>query len=490
MGVNAKRFVAPSLAAAVVAALALFQLGAKSLWLDEGTSVFVARMDWHSLWDYAIHHEPNLGAYYLLLHVWLVIGDSEWVLRSLSVVAAIGTVPLVYVIGESLFGRRVAVLASLFFSVNAFVIAHAQEARPYALVVLLSTVSSYLFIRAMSEPSTNLYWILYVLTGTLAVYVHVFAGFVLFAHMCSLVFLRREDVPLRSLMWVYGAVGVLTLPLLILLWRSGSDRISWLQRPTIRYVIGEFADAVGGVVGGGRPLLLLYFVACGLALWPAARAWKSAGVGLESWRFGFVLAWLLIPVVLSLAISLVQPLFLARYLIVCVPAVALVASIGVANVRRQWLQVALVIALVVLAGRGLVFWYEHDKEGWREAAASVLAGARRDDAIIFYHPDIVMPFGYYVLRTDGGSRRWPDAIYPAIDWNEKPSATTLQGPNDLRQLSANRFPRVWLVLSHDQDDATEIRERRLILEALESSYEKVSQERFIGIDVILYQSGS
>jgi hypothetical protein len=69
--------------------LGSFRLGAKSLWWDEGFSVWLARLDWPTAWQLMRTAEANMMLYYVLLHFWLRLGMSEVAVRSLSTVAAV-----------------------------------------------------------------------------------------------------------------------------------------------------------------------------------------------------------------------------------------------------------------------------------------------------------------------------------------------------------------------------------------------------------------
>ena len=186
---------------------------------------------------------------------------------------------------------------------------------------------------------------------------------------------------------------------------------------------------------------------------------------------------------------MVKPIFISKYLIVSLPAVVLIASVGLASVRRRWVLFAHLTLVVVFAARGLVRWYGADnKEQWREAVAMVLANTRENDAIVFHNPPVVQPFGYYVLMTDGGADRAPEAISPAMLWNEDLSPVAQQESLEQLLRQDERPPRLWLILSHDERDARAVRERRSMLDALSAAYRKVSESRFIGIRVILFES--
>src|SRR5579872_5244212 len=87
-------------------------LACKPFWFDESFSAEVARLDWpnflHLLW----WREANMSLYYGLLRLWMgvvpVQGQSEFFIRSLSVLIAVATVPAVYWLAKMLYHRRVA----------------------------------------------------------------------------------------------------------------------------------------------------------------------------------------------------------------------------------------------------------------------------------------------------------------------------------------------------------------------------------------------
>src|SRR5690242_7102227 len=69
----------------ITAAGALFRLlhlGAKGLWQDEPLTAALARMSWPQLWHNVLHGEAGFQpAYFLLMHGWIRLGNSEFWLR-------------------------------------------------------------------------------------------------------------------------------------------------------------------------------------------------------------------------------------------------------------------------------------------------------------------------------------------------------------------------------------------------------------------------
>src|SRR5437879_4020633 len=125
--------------------LCLLSLGHLSLDFDEAVSIVYSQVDWKSLWK-VLADDPNMSLYYGLLHFWVTLnGTSEFGARSLSVIPAVATVPLLYSLAARLLGSRAALISCLLLTLNTFFIQFAQEARSYSLVLFLITLSSLLF---------------------------------------------------------------------------------------------------------------------------------------------------------------------------------------------------------------------------------------------------------------------------------------------------------------------------------------------------------
>src|SRR5580704_13779058 len=118
--------------------LRLSHLGAKSLWLDEGATVALARASWqHFAWIWW-HGEANLQTiYFLLMRGWIHFGSSEAWIRSLSAIFGIASIPLMYVVARKFTGLTWSLAAAALLAFNPTHIFYSQEARSYTLAILL-----------------------------------------------------------------------------------------------------------------------------------------------------------------------------------------------------------------------------------------------------------------------------------------------------------------------------------------------------------------
>lgn len=470
----------------LAAGLGVLLLGRKSLWLDEVFSVFAAKLDWAHLWSLASTTQANMSFYYVLLHLWINLGDSEFVVRCLSLVAAVGTVPVFYLLSRRLFGSTVAAVASFLLAINAFFITSAQEARGYSLVLLLVTISSYEFVRGIEQPS-RWSWIVYVLASVLAVYTHLFAVFVPLAHLVSLPFLKPRRVSVRALVASFGSIGVFASPLALFVLTRDVGQIDWISRPSLTSLVGAFQSLAGR---GGRLLLVSYFLICCVAVVAGLRKTsRGTDPADRKWRAAFVLTWLFTPILVSFAFSVaIKPIFLPRYLIVSLPPLVLLAAVGIVNLSRRRLQVGVALLLTLLSGRALVSVYAHETEDWRAVTGFVVGETHDDDGIVFVAPYVRAPFEYYVNRFQAVGRA-PDPFYPGGNWTSN-SLLEPEAPDEaaaLGTLTASRYERVWLVLSHEGATSREREENRSIEASLERVYVRLMDRRFAGVRVLLYE---
>ena len=99
--------------------------------------------------------ESNPPLYYVLAWAWAkAFGTGEFGLRSLTAVFGAATVPVGYLVGRQLTGRRAGLVLAALIAVNPMLIWYSQEARSYALLVFFGALSLLFFVRAL-EPGAG-----------------------------------------------------------------------------------------------------------------------------------------------------------------------------------------------------------------------------------------------------------------------------------------------------------------------------------------------
>jgi uncharacterized membrane protein len=196
-----------ALLTALATALRVATLGKQSLWFDEAFTVVHVFRGSLGATVHAIARTENTPPLWYVLD-WLLsraLGTGAVALRLLSALAGIATVPVAWAIARRLAGERAALLAALLVAVNPLFVWYSQEARAYALFVLLASLAMLCFLRALERPTVRRLAQL-ALSGSLALLSHYFAVFLL-APMVAWLAWRARRRP--------GALGVVLVPVLV-----------------------------------------------------------------------------------------------------------------------------------------------------------------------------------------------------------------------------------------------------------------------------------
>jgi mannosyltransferase len=384
----------------LAAYLRLRHITAESLWFDESASVTIAQFPWPDLLPAIRRSENTPPLYYVLLKVWIsAFGASELSVRLPSAIFGVASVWFVSRLGRRLVGRWTGVLAALFMSVSSYQIFYSQEARSYALMTLLALWSWDEYLTLTEAPTTAAeirYW----LASVLLLYSHLYGGLILLAqnvaYFARLIIRRRMDEHVVSparwvMLQIAVAAGFAAYVRTVLDWYQYRAPGFW-ARPNIHAFTGAYL-----AYAGSATLLI------GFAVLAAIGASRQS----LRQRLPLMLSWLLLPVVVPVAISILkEPLFIDRYSQTVAPALYLLAAAG-ATVLPLRVVIAPLIAIAVIAF-SLVAPPPHGKEDWRGVAGYLTRYAQPGDYIMINQRSAKWPFMRYFGRGDVTVKSFPD----------------------------------------------------------------------------------
>jgi mannosyltransferase len=472
----------------------------KPFWFDESFSVEMARMDWRNFLHLLWWREANMSLYYVLLRAWLHFGQNPFFIRSLSVVFAAATLPAIYWVARRLYNSQVGLIAAALFASNAYSVRYAQEARSYSLFLLLATLSSGFLVAWLREP-TRPHWFGYVLATALAVYAHFYAILLVAAHAIAggggRAFgpLKQPELRTGELRRAWIAIAVAALPPLIFVAKTGAGPIKWIQRPGGGDIFGLFRDLAGAA---SWPLLALLTCACVAAIVPYARSLPTRPQSWEVWRCQFLLVWLLFPVAFTVGLSLARPVFLARYMIFCMPPLLILAAAGIARLELWWMQVLVLSAALVLSAQGISFVYGHDFDNQRDDSSAatdfILDHSEAGDGIIFHIAETRIPYEFFRSVRAGRNtaspkfdgQLGPEILFPrhgpGLDYRDFTGKPT----EEFLREAARSSPRLWVMLMHNgnagKPDPTTVALSRVLPEFLP----KMLSWQFARVEIRLY----
>jgi mannosyltransferase len=393
--------------------LRLTALDRQSLWFDEADAVIRAQSDLVTVLRTFVQPGENGPLYHLLLHFWIEIaGSSERVVRFPSAVAGVLTIPVMYLIGLRTLGQRTGILAAGLLAISPYHVWYSQEAKMYSMAVLLTLLSTALLVEALRR-NERWWWAGYVIVTTLGFYFHV-TTVLIFGAQCAFVLLTWGRWRGRRRAWIIS-VALLTLPYLpIALWAtqvvSGAG-VTWHSHVSlwemIRITATKFAANRADLVTEQRATwLYLALAGAGLAggTFEAWR-WRARGAAAGGWIALFACL-VLLPLVGFFVLTLRQPLFNDRYLIMALPAYLLLAAAGIRFLeRRVWpigfAALALVLILAWPPLRDVNRTTETQKEDWRPAYGLIAQHAEPDDLILVHPGYLVTTYRYYAQHIAG-----------------------------------------------------------------------------------------
>jgi 4-amino-4-deoxy-L-arabinose transferase-like glycosyltransferase len=233
---------------AVAALIRFWHLGHQSFWYDES---FTALLVHHSLGGMLAllpRTELTPPLYYLAVWAWAhVFGSGEAGLRSLSALAGIGTVPVLYLAAARLSTRRVGLVTATLAACNPLLIWYSQEARSYALLLLFSAMSLLAFAYAQEPHSGWRRLIAWGLACTLVLATHYYGALAVAPQAAWLLWVHRAD---RRLLAVLGALVVVEAALVPLALSQGT-KATWIALWSLGGRLSQVAPQF--LLGTGAP---------------------------------------------------------------------------------------------------------------------------------------------------------------------------------------------------------------------------------------------
>jgi len=495
---------------AVTVVVRLLRIDDLSLWVDEGVTW---RNSTHGGWTDTVFAESNHPpVWWLVTRLFAGFGPmNERTLRLPAAICGMVAVLLTFFLVRRLtdpartprrggiagMDRDAAFWVVGLAAVNPFWIEYAQEARMYAAVLAESLGLSLLYLRWLDRGGRGTL-VAYGVLASLALHTQYFAVWPIAAHAVHALLLARrtrgdaEPVRVGGFLVAVTVAGLSFVPWAIYMisayhgistgvydpfgrmahaiWRMGiGPALVALDRPRV--------EAGPAAVFAQEPVL----VVVSALLWVVPIVLGVRALGRDRGARAFVLAAVLVPVVLVLAIFPKFPLIHEKYVIFLAPFLLLLAVLG-ARSARGVLRHVLLGGLVALHVAGFVAYHAGDapaverllgsghpygKEQWREAYAWVARRARKGDVVLLHAPFTKDTWDFYELAYGQRGIRPAGQPVPPVDL---PSDRALAAADLLARFPAlSTASRVFLVLSHESTDERD-HYRDVLLEALHEAW--------------------
>jgi 4-amino-4-deoxy-L-arabinose transferase-like glycosyltransferase len=336
----------------------------RPLWLDEACTWWTLQA--HPLEILQGARTDGSPPLYFLL-VWLVtrvLGESEWALRTPSLLAAVALVPGLYWTGKRFVGERAAWVAAALAVISPLVHYYAVEARSYTLLQWMVLPVLVAFAHALAAPERWGRWALLSVAFLGLLYTHTWGVFLLPAPTVAVLCLGRPKPRVVLAAFVASAVAFAGyLPWLGNALATANQGVGdWIVPwwESTDFVLLRSLELFG--YGGDYPVYLAY-----LGEAPATLRWLSLPVtftllGLAGFEMRHaevqprraLWAFLFVPLLAAFAFSSWQPLYLVgRYDTIALPAFLLLVGVGLDALLR-WRRAAGVAMCAGIVGLAFV----------------------------------------------------------------------------------------------------------------------------------------
>ena len=407
----------------------VWRLGNPGLSEDELDTWGLVTAGWSDFRSVIANVDGAVTPYYVMMRGWTTVaGDSDFALRAPSVLFAAVAAAVVAAIGIKLGGRLVGLLAGLLCAVLPGVTRYAQDARPYALVMLCAALSTYLLLRVLDSRRAWT-WVAYASVLLVLGLANALALFLVLAHGVLVIRQTRSGRTFGA--WL-GAVAVALAPVAVMLylgrWQT-DGAIGWI--PELSWArFAETPERLFGATLIAGAVLALALAA--LSMRPPAQA---------------LTLWALVPLAGMAVVSLVMPLWVPRYLLFVLPAWVLLAAMAL----RKLTVLRGLVAVLLLAGLSVPTHLALREGGGHELASRDISLVIRANQL----PGDTVMFGPFANSDQRTSR---DAFLRYLDTGRRPEDKLMvQAPRVRGSLGAQECPdaevpacfgkpeRVWVV---------------------------------------------
>ena len=372
-------------------------------WIDEGLSVGIGHHQLTAI-PGLLREDGSPPGYYVLLGLWIrLFGDGERATHTLSLLFAIGCIPLAFAVGRNLHDRSTGLVCAALAAIDPYLTYYAQETRMYSLEAFLSLLVALAYVNGIVRRRTA--WVVvFVLSLDAMLYVHNWALFLCAGLAVATALFARE----RLHLFAAAAAGVALVyapwvPTLIS--QARHTGAPWASAPNFH----DLVLAPGAVFNGDAPLMAFALV---------------GGAGLASIirRHGdeervTVLTLALtagVTILLAWFLSQLSPAWATRYFAIVLGPLLLLAARGLVRARRLGVA-ALVAVAFVWAG----YSQNDNKENARQVSAAVAPSLHAGELVISTHPEQVPVLRYYLgARPRFATTLGPVADSQVFDWRD------------------------------------------------------------------------
>lgn len=334
---------------ALTCILPLLAVFNENLWFDEAYSVGLVHQNWSGLLNAAIN-DVHPVLYYILLKLFtMVLGNSMIVFRIFSLLPIVILSILSFTHIRKEFGEKVGLYFAVILCFLPITIHYATQIRMYTWALLFVSITAFYAYKAFKDTKTK-DWIIFAIFSLASAYTHYFGLFTIgIINLVLLYYVIKYKKELLKKWFLFGAIQIVAyLPGLFIFFKQ-SMRVAggfWISvtYPDIIMQIVEFFFKDNITIGIASIFGVFIFIYVLLKMHTQYLADKKK---IQPAVISLCVCGLVI--LATLAISLIRPIFIPRYMIP-MAGIAIFAFAYVLSLEdRTWIKGIIIGGLVVLS---------------------------------------------------------------------------------------------------------------------------------------------
>lgn len=378
------------------------------MWLDEIYGFRLARLGLARIiqnsWT-----DPHPPLYYLVQ--WIITGFGQsrdeigW--RLLPLICGVLTVYVVWLASEEIADTSSSFLSGLVLATSPYLIYYSQDARPFALMILFSSVSTWLTLTMLQEPARTARWVGWAITSLLGMYSGYAYFMILATQLGFLAFFNYR----RAAWWISSIFILVGIAPLLPFAASSLGRASAAHANAAVLTLGRTLQTLlaGETIRYGLTIahLAMPILVIGICILGVIRS-----VRLKNKSLAYVIIQVVLPLGLFFSISPILgirlPLAESKQFTVLLPALFLLIASGFNELKHQVhhspgpgtiTSIALGTVMVVFNLIGLGAYWSIPKGPESLAVVSMRGSLQPGERIVSLHYQTDFALGFYITNA-------------------------------------------------------------------------------------------
>lgn len=382
----------------------------QSLWLDEAINVVATKnfSFFGILTEYAkADFHPPL--YFSILWIWTkLLGYSEIIVRTPSVVLGILSIYLIYLLGKKIYSEKLGLLSAFLFAINPLHIYYSQEARMYSLATFSVLFNFLIFFNLIKDKRWN--YILLICSNLLVLSSDYVAYLIFPSQLVFLLLTKQKQVLKRWVIGLLVALFVWSIWIPIFIEQLNVGYTASASLPQWKNVVGGFdlkaipLTFVKFIIGRLTLANKIIYVSLLIPLCSFFAFLIYRGIRfIDDFNRKLLLTWLIISPALGFIISSLIPIYSYFRFLFILPSFILLSSLGLLSFPRRFKLSLFIIVLIIELTSSLLYLLNpaFHRENWKGVIKSLCCG--KYEQLVIESTDVFAPLQYYT------------EVYPYLD---------------------------------------------------------------------------